>query len=95
MTTYALIQAGEGYTEIIFVVNGTKEDLIKAIDKAAYGSTWKKNNGDVIEQFRDALISMIRRHDDWRPGRHVLKNIEPHWREWTLVITENQYGDFL
>lgn len=96
MTTFVLIQAGEGMTKNVFVANGSRDELIRIICKAHDRALTEEPESEkpFIEEQRDALISMLKKHQDWTPGRHTLENIEPHWQEWTLIITEDQFGDY-
>jgi len=89
---FVLIEADEGSTDTIIVGVGF-DDLRRSIidyylerenDAIARQST------DDVQYHKDqsaALLQMIEHHT-LIPGRSVLRNIEPHWQEWTLLIID-------
>ena len=85
---YVLIEAGEGDIETV-VIGYSKDDLIASLDLEHEESDWpkySKTNQDYALHELVAIKAMLENHDNWNPGRYILKNIEPIWQEWTLVI---------
>jgi hypothetical protein len=87
---YTLIRAGEGDTQDIFVGRG-REELIENIHysyKKEIENEKYQNNIEFMETQESSLCKMIEEHEDWSVGRHILKNVEPWWEEWTLFIAD-------
>lgn len=94
---YTLILAGEGDTQEVFIGKG-EEDLIakvhtfykKQVEDEEHQDQKHLSPGN-IEFFKSqetSLCRMIEEYEDWSVGRHILKNIEPWWEEWTLFIAD-------
>jgi len=91
---YVLIEAGEGDIETV-VVGYSKDDLKAALDleheeyvhiKTSDWPTFTKINQDYALHELNTVKAMLENHDNWNPGRYILKNIDPIWQEWTLFI---------
>lgn len=94
---FALIEADEGHTNTIIVASSRNELMAAAIQMyddeiASYADIEEGIAGEnaiYTMQARESLLIMLNQHQEWTPGRYVLKNVDPHWQQWTLFICEN------
>ena len=96
MKVFVLINAGEGSTEAVFVMHGTKEDLINQVQKKYSNDIEKMSYGESNKKFAvecsGALIAMLYKHENWENGKHTVLPIEPHWGDWSLIIADKEYA---
>lgn len=83
MLIYALIKAGEGDTQDVFI----SDDYHKLREKIFHIDPSDLSTS-LTPADKDALLLMLARDEDYKVGRHVLKNIAPIWEEWTLIIED-------
>jgi hypothetical protein len=82
MLVMVLIRAGEGDTQDVYIARGRNELRQRITDIVEEDDMW------FCEGEKDSLFAMLDKHENWGVGRYILKNIEPHWEQWTLIIED-------
>jgi hypothetical protein len=86
----ALIQAGEGNTDMAFLA--VTPERLRDMIVLMYAEKMKRypEEPEFYVEERDALLQMLDAAD-YSPGSRTLTNIEPEWQEWLLMVGEVIY----
>lgn len=91
MPVFILIEAEEGTTGLVLVAQGrhaVAQVIGDCYDQQAAHAFCEEDRVFAQAQ-KAALLAMVAPYTWVGPGRYRLENREPHWQEWTLIITQD------